>query len=335
MYSFCGLLGDGIKLFDEMPERSSVSWNALITGLIKWGELNLAKFYFDKMPCRNVVSWTGMIDGYTRANRFKEALGLFCRMMIDGLKPSDITILTILPAVYNTGDLIMGQSIHAYGEKTAYNASDIRVAHSLIDAYAKCGCIENAFKVFEDISTERRNLVTWTSIISGFAMHGMAKEALEQFEEMEKEGLKANQITFLSILNACSHGGLVNEGLEFFRKMIIGCQIMPSIKHYGCMIDMLGRVGMLEEAEKIANGIPSEMVNVVVWRILLGACSVHGNVDIGNRVMKRILEIEKGYAGDYVVLYNIFSGVGRFGEAEKVRSLMNARNALKVPGLSW
>ncbi|PIA35907.1 hypothetical protein AQUCO_03400061v1 [Aquilegia coerulea] len=335
MYSFCGFLVEGMKVFDEMPERNSVTWNSLITGLTKWGELDRAKWYFERMSDRNVVSWTVLIDGYTRGNQYAEALRLFCRMMsIGGVKPTDVTILTVLPAVYNFGDISICQSIHAYGEKTGFNASDIRVTNSLIDAYAKCGCMKNAYKVFQEIPTKRKNLVSWTSVISGFAMHGMAKEALELFEEMEEETLRANQITFLSVLNACSHGGLVKEGVGFFKKMVDEYQIPPNIKHYGCMIDMLGRAGMLEEAEKIALDIPSEMVNVVVWRILLGACSFHENVEMGERVLRKILKIERGYAGDYVLLSNILTGVGRFGEAEEIRTLMDEWNALKVPGLS-
>ncbi|KAL5720669.1 hypothetical protein ACHQM5_013314 [Ranunculus cassubicifolius] len=302
-----------MNVFDEMPERNLVSWNSMVTGLTKWGKLDIAMEYFDRMPDRNVVSWTVMIDGYTRGGRFMEALRLFFQMMVvDGLKPTDLTILA----------------------KTGFNASDIRVMNSLLDAYSKCGSIENAFRLFREIPANRRNLFTWTSMISSFAVHGMALEALEQFKQMEKEALKPNQITFLSVLSACSHGGLVKEGVGFFKKMVDEYKILPNIKHHGCMIDMLGRAGMLEEAEKIAMDIPSEIVNVVVWRTLLGACSFHGNVEMGERVMRKIVEIEKGYAGDYVLLSNIFSGVGRFGDAATVRTLMDERNAMKAPGRS-
>lgn len=317
----------------EMPGRNSVTWNALITGYTKWAKLNLAQSLFNEMPNPNVVSWTALIDGYTRTNRPSEAMALFHKMLVmEGIKPNEITILTIFPAVSKIGSPELCQSIHTYIEKNGFNASDIRITNSLIDSYAKIGCIKSALIVFEEISISRRNLVSWTSIISGFAMHGMAKEAVESFQMMENQSLTPNQVTFLSLLNACSHGGLVDEGLMFFTKMVNECGISPGIKHYGCLIDMLGRAGRLEEAEKTALKIPFENANVVIWRTLLGACSFHNNVEISERVMTKILEMERRYGGDYVLLSNVFTGAGRFADAERVRRLIDDRNASKVPG---
>ena len=332
MYAVCGALLEAKQVLDEMPVRNSVTWNVLITGLAKWGELHLARSLFDEMPMPTVVSWTTIIDGYTRMNQPKQALALFRTMFIDeGIKPTEITLLAIFPAISNLGALEICQLIHTYGEKSGLNASDIRIRTSLLDTYAKCGCIESASGVFGEIAAKGRNLVSWTSIISAFAMHGMAKEALE----ILKECLKPNRITFLSVLNACSHGGLVEEGrLKFFAKMVNEYQMSPDVKHYGGLIDMLGRAGRLDEAEKMALEIPDYVVNVVIWRTLLGACSFHGNVEMGARVTRKILEMERKYGGDYVLLSNIFAGVGRFWDVERVRRLMDERNASKLPGLS-
>lgn len=335
MYAACGFLHEALTVFDEMSEKNSVTWNVMITGLTKWGELEFARSLFDQMPNRTVVSWTGIIDVYTRMNKLDEAIALFQRMVVhDGIQPTEITVLAILPAISNLGALEICSSIHAYGEKRGFNTFDIRIANSLVDSYAKCGCISSASRFFEEISTERINLVSWTSIISGFAMHGMGKQAVEHFKMMEKAGLRPNRVTFLSVLNGCSHGGLVEEGLKFFDKMVGEYEIAPDIKHYGCLIDMLGRTGRLEEAEKVALEIPSEIVNIVVWRTLLGSCSFHGNVEMGERVTRKILEMERGYGGDYVLMSNIFSSVGRFEDAERFRRLLDARNAFKVPGHS-
>ena len=336
VYAVCGALPEAKQVFDEMSERNSVTWNVLISGLVKWGELDLARSLFDEMPMPTVVSWTTIIDGYTRMNQPNQALALFRSMFIDeGINPTEITLLAIFPTISNLGALEICQLVHTYGEKSGLNALDIRIRNSLLDTYAKCGCIESASRVFGEIAAKIRNLVSWTSIISAFAMHGMAKEALANFERMQKELVKPNRITFLSVLNACSHGGLVEEGLEFFRKMVNEYQISPDVKHYGCLIDMLGRAGRLDEAEKMALEIPNEVVNVVIWRTLLGACSFHGNVEMGARVIRKTLEMERKYGGDYVLLSNIFAGVGRYSDAERVRRLMDERNASKVAGLSF
>ncbi|XP_049348310.1 pentatricopeptide repeat-containing protein At1g09220, mitochondrial [Solanum verrucosum] len=336
MYGECGLAGEAKKVFDEMPVRNSVTWNALISGCIKGGDVKVARAVFDVMPEKNVISWTGLIDGYTRMGRFNEALSLFREMVVvEGIKPTEVTLLAIFPAIWNVRCLECCGMIHAYGEKSGIDVFDIRVMNSLVDAYAKCGSIDDAVKVFEDISDERRNLVSWTSIISGYAMHGMAKEASDSYKMMVDAGIEPNHITFLSMLNACSHGGLVDEGLEFLRKMVDEFGIQPDIKHYGCLIDMLGREGRLEEAEKIALEIPNTMSNVVIWRTLLGACSFHDNADIGERVMQKIMEMEKKYGGDYVLLSNILAGMGRYVDSEGVRRVMDEQNAFKAPGVSF
>ncbi|KAM7250171.1 hypothetical protein ACFE04_022054 [Oxalis oulophora] len=335
MYMTCGFLLSGYKVFDKMTVRNLVSWNVLITGLVKWGKLELAISLFEEMPIRTVVSWTGIIDGYTRVNRYREALGLFRKMVVcDLIEPTTLTILAIMPAIANIGEVTLCELVHGYAEKMGFNEGEIRVSNSILDTYAKCGCISDALRFFEDLSSKRRNLVTWTSMITAFAMHGMGIEAVEHFERMVKAGSEPSHISFLSVLNACSHGGLVEEGLGFFDKMMKKSEIAPSIKHYGCLVDMLGRAGRLEEAEKIALDIPSEIANDVIWRTLLGACSFHGNVEMAERVTSKIMEIERGCGGDYVLMYNIFQGVGRYDDAESFRNLMDERSAFKLPGRS-
>ncbi|URD85567.1 Pentatricopeptide repeat-containing protein [Musa troglodytarum] len=332
MYATCGSLVEARRAFDEMPYRNSVSWNAMITALASWGELAFARLLFSQMPDRNVISWTGLIDGYTRADRPLVALDLFRQMMAEGLMPTEITVLAIAPTISSLGALDKVEALHAYSEKRGLSLLDVRVENSLIDMYGKCGSMEDSYKFFEHMGS-RRNLVSWTSIVSGFAMHGMANEAMKLFDEMRNGNFKPNRVTFLSMLNACNHGGLVEAGLRLFISMVYDYGIEPEIQHYGCMIDLLGRAGRLKEAEDMIAGMPME-VNVVVWRTLLGGCSKHGEVEIGERVMRRIMELEKGYSGDYVVLSNMLTEAGRFDDAEGVRRLMHERNVPKVPGLS-
>lgn len=335
MYGKCGCLVDAKKVFDKMMIRNSVTWNALFTGFVKWGDMRSAQRVFDLMPVKNIVSWTGLIDGYTRSGQFSEALSLFSRMAAEeAMKPSEVTLLAIFPAIWNIRDILYCRMVHGYGEKSGLNALDTRVMNCLIDAYAKCGSIKCAARVFEDIVDGRRSIVTWTSIISGFATHGMAKEASDMFRRMESQGIKANPITFLGVLNGCSHAGLVDEGLEFFRIMVDEYGMTPDIKHYGCLIDMLGRSGRVEEAEVMTKRIPSESSSVVVWRTLLGACCLHGNIKVGERVKNKIIEMEREYGGDYVLMSNIFAEFGRFADSEKMRRTMDAESASKAPGFS-
>ncbi|PKU74207.1 pentatricopeptide repeat-containing protein At1g09220, mitochondrial [Dendrobium catenatum] len=332
MYSCYGSIDNAHKVFDEMPARSLVSWNAMITGFSKWGEMEMAMSVFAQMPNRNVISWTGLIDGYTRTKKPEEAVNLFREMAVQGISPSEITVLVIIPAITNLGALDIGKTLHAYCVKGGIDLLDIRIQNSLIDMYAKCGSIENSVQVFEQMGG-RSNLISWTSIISGFAMHGMAKEAVLFFEKMGREKIKPNRVTFLSLLNACSHGGLVEEGVRFFTLMVNGYGVEPEMKHYSCLIDMLGRAGKLREAEEVIAGLQVE-VNSVVWRTLLGCCSKHGEIEMGERVLRRIMELEREFGGDYVVFSNMLTEAGRFVDAETVRRLLDDRNAVKIPGLS-
>ncbi|CAH8357857.1 unnamed protein product [Eruca vesicaria subsp. sativa] len=335
MYLVVGNRVDAYKVFDEMPERSSVTWNVIITGLTNLGEFEKAIFLLEKMPNRTVVSWTTLIDGYARVNKPKEAILMFWRMVAcDAINPNEITILAILPAVWSFGDLSMCGSVHGYVVKTGFVPCDIRVTNSLIDAYAKCGCIQSSLKFFMEVPNVRKNLVTWTTMISSFAMHGMGKEAVNIFKDMERLGLKPNRVTMISVLNACSHGGLAEEEfLEFFNKMVSKYKITPDVKHYGCLVDMLRRKGRLEEAEKIALEIPSDQ-KAVVWRMLLGACSVYDDPEMAERVTKKLMELERGHGGDYVLMSNIFCGTGRFTDAQRFRKLMDVRGVAKLPGHS-
>ncbi|EPS60803.1 hypothetical protein M569_13999, partial [Genlisea aurea] len=288
-----------------------------------------ARYVFDEMPAKNLVSWNVLITGFVKSNRFDEALQLFSTMALyTEMKPSEVTLLAIFPAIVNTGHVKLCQILHSYILKSGF---DVRIHNCLIDSYAKCGSIESAALVFQGMPV--KNSVSWTSIISAYAIHGMPDEASEHFDRMENGGPSPNGVTFLTILNGCSHGGLVEKGLEFYRKMVRDYDIEPDAKLYGCLVDLLGRVGRLEEAERVAlEIIPRDRLTVAIWRTLLGACSFHGNVEMGERINRRIMEMEEKHGGDYVLFSNILSSAGRFVDSEAVRSLSDKRNASKLAG---
>uniref|UniRef100_A0A803LT50 Pentatricopeptide repeat-containing protein n=1 Tax=Chenopodium quinoa TaxID=63459 RepID=A0A803LT50_CHEQI len=312
MYLDFGLLNDAEKVFDEMPDRNLVTWNVMITGLVKWGHLEAALALFRQMPRKNVVSWTGMIDGFTRMKNHLGAFSLFREMiMVGGIMPTEVTLLAVSTAIAELGDLKNCRLFHSFSEKSGFRANYNQVTNCLLDTYAKCGCIESALRVFEEMFACRRNVVSWTSIISGFAMHGMAIEAEQFLERMEGSGIRPNRISFLSVLNAYT-----------------------DVKHYGCVIDMLGRAGKLKEAEEIAWQIPNDIDDVVIWRTLLGACNFHGDVEIAERVSKKLQDMEREYGGDYVLMSNILTGQGKFNEAQNIRTLMDKRQVLKIAGHS-
>uniref|UniRef100_A0A453FSU4 Pentacotripeptide-repeat region of PRORP domain-containing protein n=1 Tax=Aegilops tauschii subsp. strangulata TaxID=200361 RepID=A0A453FSU4_AEGTS len=326
-YVVCGCLAESRGAFDEMPAKNAVTWNVMITGFAARGEVEYARLLFERMPCRNIVSWTGMIDGYTRSCRSVEAVALFRRMMAEGIDPSEITVLAVVPAVSNIGRILLGETLHGYCEKKGLLVLDIRVGNSLIDLYAKIGSIKNSLKIFHEM-LDGRNLVSWTSIISGFAMHGLSTEAVELFAEMRRAGIRPDRVTFLSVLSACNHGGLVEQGVLFFKTMVYEYSLTPEIKHFGCIIDMLGRAGRLYEAEQVISGLPME-VNSVIWRTLLGCCSKYGEVEMAERAMKKILDIERESGGDFVVVSNMLTEHGRFSDAERARKLVDEMNTVK------
>jgi pentatricopeptide repeat protein len=181
----------------------------------------------------------------------------------------------------------------------------------------------------------KKNTVTWNTMILGLASHGYANEALALFSNMLEQKLWApDDITFLVVLSACSHGGMVDKGWRFFDIMKKEYHIQPTIKHYGCMVDILGRAGFVEEAYRLISNMPMQC-NAIVWRTLLAACRLHGNVELGKQVRKQLLELEPDHSSDYVLLANTYASAGRWNEAMRVRKTMHKRGVQKPePGNS-
>ncbi|XP_023003968.1 pentatricopeptide repeat-containing protein At4g21065-like [Cucurbita maxima] len=299
MYCSCLSISDASQLFDEMPERNSVTWNALITG-------------------------------YTHNRKFKEAINAFRGMLAAGAEPSERTMVVVLSACSHLGALNQGKWIHdfIYQNKLRLN---VFVGTALIDMYAKCGVVEEAEKVFEEIRD--KNVYTWNVLISGYGMNGQGNAALQAFSRMLMENFKPDAVTFLGLLCACCHQGLVTEGRRQFISMKQQFGLQPKIEHYGCMVDLLGRAGLLEEALELIESMSMEP-DPIIWRALLCACRVHGNTKMGEYTIRRLIELEPNNGENYVLLSNLYSRERRWIEVGKLRGMMSLRGIEKVPGCS-
>ncbi|XP_011624250.1 pentatricopeptide repeat-containing protein At4g21065-like [Amborella trichopoda] len=304
---------------------------AILSLYLAHGVLALASQMFERMPVRSVVSWTAMIDGYAKAGYVTMGLRLFREMQGAGVKPDQFTIVSLLSMCSSLGALELGRWVHSYVKRNGLVAN-VYMGTALIDMYCKCGSVEEALTVFHGM--QNQNVQSWNSMLHGLAIHGLSSEALKLFEEMGESGQQPNQVTFVALLCACSHGGLVNEGWFYFNSMASKYKIEPNIRHYGCVVDTLGRAGLLNDALKLINKMPLRP-NAVVWGALLSGCHIHGNVEIAEHAMDRLIELEPSHDSHYVLMSNLYSKAGRWDEMAKVRVKVGAGGAKKPSGCSW
>ncbi|KAM7506799.1 hypothetical protein LguiA_017252 [Lonicera macranthoides] len=329
-YVKAGELNAAYELFGKMPNRNVVSWSTMISGYSKAGDMEMAKMLFDKMPIKNMVTWTIIISGYAEKGFTKEAVSLYDEMEEAGLPPDDGTIISILAACAESGLLGLGKKVHGSIERSRYKCS-INVCNALIDMYAKCGRLNKAFKVFSQM--RKRDLVSWNAMIHGLAMHGRGEKALKLFSEMKQDGLAPDKVTFVGVLCACAHGGFIDEGIHYFYSMERDYGVVPEIEHYGCMIDLLGRGGLLEEAFGLVHNMPIEP-NVIIWGALLGACRKHNAVELAEDVLVQLIKLEPTNAGNLSMLSNIYAAAGDWCGVANARLKMKNMGGQKPSGAS-
>ncbi|XP_020270458.1 pentatricopeptide repeat-containing protein At4g21065 [Asparagus officinalis] len=285
------------------------------------------------MPARNVVTWNSVINGFSLNSRPNEALTLFRRMVAEeDAEPDGFTMVSLFCACAELGALALGRRAHVYSFKRGLCAGNAHVGNAMIDLYAKCGSVWDAKKVFDEMG-DTKNVVSWTSLIVGLAVNGFGGEALELFGAMERERLRPTEITLVGVLYACSHCGLVDKGFCYFDRIKEEYGILPKIEHYGCMVDLLGRAGCVEEAHDYVKRMPMEP-NAVIWRTLLGACSMHKKLSLGETAWSKLKELDPGHSGDYVLLSNLYASVGRWRDVQKLRRNMFNGGVKKTPGYS-
>ncbi|KAJ4960122.1 hypothetical protein NE237_020032 [Protea cynaroides] len=330
LYATCNCVALARKLFDMSLNLDVISWTAMINGYAKSGELEIARRLFNEMPERNAVSWSALITGYAQVGMFREALELFNEMQLAGFQPNHAGIVGALLACAFLGALDQGRWIHAYVNRSGMEFDTV-LGTALIDMYAKCGCIDTALQVFNEMP--ERDVFAFTSMISGLANHGQSAIAIKFFGKMQKEGIKPNEITFICVLSACSRMGLVEEGMRFFESMSATYGIDPGVEHYGCLVDLLGRAGLLEEAKKLVRAMPMEPDSYVLGA-LLNACRMHGDFEVGKEMVESLSRRSLDHGGVHVLLSNMYASANQWEDVAKVRKGMEEKKVRKVPGCS-
>ncbi|KAJ1262815.1 hypothetical protein BS78_09G138500 [Paspalum vaginatum] len=331
MYVKCGSLELAKSVFERIDTRTVVSWTTMIVGHARLGLMEDARRLFDEMPERDVFPWNALMAGYVQSKKGKEAIALFHEMQEARVDPNEITMVNLLSACSQLGALEIGMWVHHYIDKHHLYLS-LALGTSLVDMYAKCGSIKKAIRVFKEIPD--KNALTWTAMICGLANHGHAVEAIEYFQRMINLGLQPDEITFIGVLSACCHAGLVEEGRQFFSLMHAKYHLERKMKHYSCMIDLLGRAGHLDEAEQLVNTMPMDP-DAVVWGALFFACRMHGNITLGEKAAMKLVELDPGDSGIYVLLANMYAEANMRKKADKVRVMMRHLGVEKVPGCSF
>ncbi|CAD6332803.1 unnamed protein product [Miscanthus lutarioriparius] len=367
MYCQCAHMEDAAKVFENVSGFDAFAFNSMINGFLDRGLLDgsfgivhaqalkkrlqlnvyvgsaLVDMYgkcdhahdanraFEVLPEKNVVSWTAVMTAYNQNELYEDALQLFLDMEMEGVQPNEFTYVVALNSCAGLAALRTGNALGACAMKSGH-WDHLLVGNGLMNMYSKSGSIEDAQRVF--VSMPLRDVVSWNLMITGYAHHGLAREAMEAFHSMLSAAVVPSYVTFVGVLSACAQLGLVDEAFYYLNTMMKEVGITPGKEHYTCMVGLLCRVGRLDEAERfiVNNCIGTD---VVAWRSPLSSCQVYKNYGIGHRVAKQILQLEPNDIGTYVLLSNMCAKANRWDGVVKVRKHMRERGVRKPPGVSW
>ncbi|XP_010269888.1 PREDICTED: pentatricopeptide repeat-containing protein At4g14170 [Nelumbo nucifera] len=310
-------------------ERNVFVASALVFFYVTLARILEARRLFDEMPQRDAVLWTAMLAGYAQHGEPMLGLAVFREMVGEGIGLDGVVMVSLLLICGQLGLLRHGKSVHGWIIRRCL-CLGLSLGNALMDMYVKSAVLSYAHRIFHKMP--ERDVISWSSMILGYGLNGGVQIAFELFDRMVMEGVKPNDVTFLGVLSACAHSGMVSRARTFFN-MMEDYKVVPELKHYACMVDCLGRAGLLGEAEKFIENMPVEPDEAVMGALLSG-CRVHNNVEVGERIAKKLLMLKPQNAGYYVLLANIYAAAGRFDDAEQVRSFMKQRNMTKVPGCS-
>ncbi|XP_058097554.1 putative pentatricopeptide repeat-containing protein At5g08490 [Magnolia sinica] len=330
-YAKCGSMDYAFKTFESLSGKNVVTGNAMIAGYVSHECCQEdAEMIFNRMQDRDLTTWNLMVQVYAQSDCSDQALNLFCELQIQGMRPDVMSLMSILPVCTRLVSAHLLRQCHCYAIRACLD--DVCLEGALVDAYSKCGSINNAYKLFQ--LSPQKDLVMFTAMIGGYAMHGMGEEALRVFSQMLEFDIKPDHVIMTAVLAACSHAGLVDEGWRHFNSMDDIHGIKPTMEHYSCMVDLLARAGRLKDAYAFITNMPVE-ANANVWGTLLGACKTHHEVGLGRLAANRLFEVEAGNIGNYVVMSNIYAADSRWDGVEEVRRLMKTKELKKPAGCSW
>ncbi|KAA8523494.1 hypothetical protein F0562_009917 [Nyssa sinensis] len=326
-----GSMNSAESVLAEFSEENVVAKNSMISGYMSQGHVGNAKAMFDGMSSKDTATWSAMVTGYAKNGMHSEALFTLQEMTVSKVIANESTLVSALSACSHLGALDQGRWMHAYIDKIGIKVS-VTLGTALVDMYAKCGSIDCSYEVFR--SMPRKDVVTWGVIMAGFAVHGRTEKCFELFGEMIDNGTPPNEIIFVAMLSACSHGGYVELGHSLFNQMIHDFGIRPSVEHYGCMVDLLGRARQLAEAEELIASM-SEEPNSTIWGALLSACRIHGDVQRGRRAFRQLIELEPMSGDRYKLAGQMFADVGEREDAVNIRKFIKERNLDTTCGSSF
>ncbi|KAK9060442.1 hypothetical protein SSX86_021146 [Deinandra increscens subsp. villosa] len=329
-YSRGGDLASARQLFDEMPERSLVSLTSMITGYAKHGDLVRARALFDAMTERDSVCWNVMIGGYAKYGKPTDALTLFRDMMRVKMDPDEVTLVAVLSACGQIGSLESGRWIHSYVKNNGIHMN-VHLGTALIDMYSKSGSLKDAELIFNKL--KNKDVIAYNSMITAYAMHGFAQEALLLFSNMCRMHTRLTDVSFVGILNACAHSGLVSIGKGIFLSMKGKHKIEPTIEHYGCMVNLLGRAGYLEQAYTLVKNMKVDP-DPVIWGTLLDSCTLHRNVRLAEEIVKFLVDHNLANSGTYILLSNLYAATSDWAGVARMRTMMKDHMVHKEPGCS-
>ncbi|KAH0457376.1 hypothetical protein IEQ34_012691 [Dendrobium chrysotoxum] len=330
-YAHCGRMDKAVELYKRMPTKSLFSLNTIIAGHAQQGEMHKALEVFKQMRERNTVTWNSIISGLTQNGFYCDSIKHFVLLRNEGRKPDPCTYACGLAACAYLAALQVGKQLHLLLVKSGH-VNDLFAGNALINMYARCGRISSAKQAFDEMASV--DLISWNTLITGYALNGFGRETISLFKEMEVNGFRPDDITFVGVLSACSHAGLIDEGLKYFDSMSRDHSVERVAEHYACVVDLLGRAGRLEEAYKLVTEMPIK-VNAGVWGALLGACRMHGNPDIAKFAAEKLFVIEPQKTSNYVLLSNVHADARRWEDVDRVRSLLKEIGIQKQPGCSW